>query len=231
MMKSRQEIKAIAKEAMGQQRGTAILLGIMVSVITMISVAIDHITLQLFGQVAYYIVFWLGMMIIYVAIINLFGEHIKIYKGEPASCGAIFSELAVNFLRKLGGMLWMYLWILLWSLLFVIPGYVKALAYSFAPIILADCPDVTARQALKVSMRITEGRKMDIFVFGLSWLGWFALSILTCGILWVVYVGPYYYTAYAGLYVEMREEALADGRITLDDLGIVESIPPVWDEN
>jgi hypothetical protein len=97
------------------------------------------------------------------------------------------------------------------------------LAYYFTANILADCPNVTARDALKISMRITRGYKGEIFVFILSWIGWFLLSGLTLGILYVVYVGPYWYTADAGLYIELRNRALADGIITPEELGMDEA--------
>ena len=69
-------------------------------------------------------------------------------------------------------------------------------------------------------MRITQGYRKEIFIFMLSWIGWMLLSVLTLGILWVVYVGPYWFAADAGLFLEMRDKALADGRITHEELGI-----------
>ena len=44
-MKSRQEIKAMAKEAMGMQRGTAILLGLVWILVTVASVILDSIVM------------------------------------------------------------------------------------------------------------------------------------------------------------------------------------------
>jgi len=220
-MKTRQEIKAIAKESMGKQRGTAILLGVLLGVVSFASSILDMIVMFATGGqgVLYWIVFTLGMFVIYVAMINMYGEYIKVYKQETADAGAVFTGMGVNFLRKLGGMLWMLLFVFLWSLLFIIPGIIKGLSYFATTFILADCPNVEACDALKVSMKITEGHKADIFVFNLSFIGWYILSIFTCGILYIVYVGPYYSTAASGYYLEMRDEALAQGRITREDLG------------
>jgi len=115
----------------------------------------------------------------------------------------------------------MMLWTFLWTLLCIIPGIIKGLSYFFTHNILADCPNVTARQALKISMKITHGFKMDIFVFILSWIGWYILSIFTCGILAIVYVTPYHMTADAGFYLELRDRALKEGIITEEELGMM----------
>jgi uncharacterized membrane protein len=219
-MRTRQEIKAHAKEAMGAQRGTAILVAFMVGVITFASSALDQIVMFATGMGAlYWLVYWVGMAIIFVAGVNSLGEYIKIWNGETASAGAVFTEMGTNFFRKLGGTLWMMLFIILWSLLFIIPGIIKAFSYFFTQNILADCPNVTATQALKISMKITKGYKGEIFMFVLSFIGWWILSMFTLGILAIVYVNPYFYTADAGLYTELKKQALEDGVITYEELG------------
>jgi len=96
-------------------------------------------------------------------------------------------------------------------LIALIPAIVKGLEYAMTTFILADRPDVTAREALKRSMRLMAGNKKKLFVLVLSFIGWFVLSVLTLGILYVVYVGPYYYTTLAGFYEEVRVKALTDG--------------------
>jgi uncharacterized membrane protein len=115
-------------------------------------------------------------------------------------------------------MLWMGLFTMLWTLLFIIPGIIKALAYFMTPYILAECPDVTATDALKLSMRMTAGHKGKVFVMGLSFIGWGLLTALTFGILGIFYTGPYYYTSFAGLYHELKEEALKNGVVSPAEL-------------
>jgi len=213
-MKSRQEIKAMAKEAMGQQREASILL-----VLVILGMAL---ALSLLGLIPFLgpLLSIAGACFVVVWSVNTYGAFIKIYKREKTGVGEVASNLQVNFLRKLGGTWWMVLWFVLWYLLFIIPGIVKLMAYFFTPNILADCPDVKATDAIKISMRITKGHKGKIFVFLLSWIGWFILSSLTAGILYVVYVGPYFYAADAGLYLEMRDEAIREGRVSKAELGL-----------
>ena len=93
----------------------------------------------------------------------------------------------------------------LWSLLFLIPGFIKSLAYSMAPFILADDPSLTAREALNVSKQMTEGHKFELFLLSLSFLGWTLLIPFTFGLaaLWVV---PYMCATYANFYQAIKND-------------------------
>ena len=84
--------------------------------------------------------------------------------------------------------------------------------------ILADCPGVGATDALELSMRMTRGYKGDIFVFYLSFLGWWLLSGLTFGLLGLFYVGPYYGTSMAGIYEDLKAKALQNNVIRPEEL-------------
>ena len=88
------------------------------------------------------------------------------------------------------------------------------------PYILAHCPNVSATDALKLSMRMTNGHKGELFVMHLSFIGWMLLGALTLGILVIVHVGPYMGTTTAGYYIELRDEALAKGIIRPEELGM-----------
>ncbi len=95
---------------------------------------------------------------------------------------------------------------------------IKACSFFCTPYILGLFKGVPATGALKLSERIMEGHKMDIFVAVLSFIGWFLLSALTVGILWVFYVGPYYCATMAGFFEEFKNDALRRGVITEADL-------------
>ena len=73
-----------------------------------------------------------------------------------------------NAIRWMLAGLWQNLWIFLWSLLLVIPGIVKSISYSQYFFILADNPEADLRQALKTSIRMTDGHKADLFLLALS---------------------------------------------------------------
>ena len=199
-MKSRKEIKGIAKDAVYRQYWLCV--GANVIVMALCSV-LSGISL---GVAAFILVPSL--------VIGLNFFSVAMYRGEPSSIEDIFREGFDNFGRKLGGYLWMELFIYLWSLLFVIPGIIKAISYALTPYILADCKNVRATDALKLSMRMMEGHKWEYFVLGLSFIGWMLLTSLTCGLLYVFYVGPYMNNTFAGYYAERKAAALAEGTVT-----------------
>lgn len=139
-------------------------------------------------------------------------------RGSEVDVGTPFSAGFTSFGRKVGGFLWMYLFEFLWSLLFFIPGIIKGYSYAMTLYILGDCPNVRAKDALKLSKRIMAGHKWELFVFQLSFLGWSILNLFTAGLLGVFWLEPYVNTAYAGYYLEVREEALRTGAVTLEQL-------------
>ncbi|HHT17776.1 MAG TPA: DUF975 family protein [Papillibacter sp.] len=59
---------------------------------------------------------------------------------------------------------------------------IKAISYGMVPYILADNPRIGARRALRLSMAMTYGYKMDIFLLGLSFFGWILLAAIPFGL-------------------------------------------------
>lgn len=97
----------------------------------------------------------------------------------------------------------------LWSLLLIVPGIIKGLSYAMAPYILAENDYyMTPSDAIKESMRIMQGHKLDLFILELSFVGWGFLTILTCGILGI-YVLPYYQATMANFYNEIKDKPQA----------------------
>lgn len=93
----------------------------------------------------------------------------------------------------------------LWTLLLIIPGIIKSYSYAMTPYIVKDMvasgKQVGATDGINASRELMNGHKMDLFVFDLSFIGWFLLGgISVIGMLWVV---PYYQTAKANFYREL----------------------------
>ena len=109
----------------------------------------------------------------------------------------------------------------LWSLLFIIPGIVKAYAYSMTEYILYENPRLSAGEAIRISNAMTQGFKGELFVFDLSFILWNLLSAISLGIAGVVYVNPYVYTAHAGMYEMIKDNALRSGRVRWEDFGLM----------
>lgn len=84
------------------------------------------------------------------------------------------------------------LFIVLWSFLFFVPGIIKSYSYMLADFISREHPEKSATECLDESRELMNGHKMEMFLFDLSFFGWWILCALTCGIL-TIYVSPYYY--------------------------------------
>lgn len=92
----------------------------------------------------------------------------------------------------------------LWSLLFIIPGIVAAYSYRMVPYILKDNPELSAMEAIGLSKELMYGNRWKAFVMDLTFIGWAILGILTLGIVWVFWTGPYMESTDAALYLELK---------------------------
>ena len=95
--------------------------------------------------------------------------------------------------------------VFLWSLLFLIPGIIKALAFSMTDYIIADHPELNATEALDKSQEMMRGHKWRLFCLLFSFFGWFILSLLTFGI-GLIFLFPYINTTIAYFYVDLKNE-------------------------
>ena len=91
----------------------------------------------------------------------------------------------------------------LWSLLFIIPGIIKSFSYSQTMMIVAENKGIGAREAINRSKAMMDGRKMDYFVLGLSFLGWGLLCCITLGIA-SIWVGPYIQATMVNFYNDIK---------------------------
>ena len=134
-----------------------------------------------------------GMIFLSPILLGVTLYYVDLSEGKNVALGSVFTN-AFNgkyYLRRVGGYAWMMLFTFLWSLLFVIPGIVKAYSYALTPYILAKYPEVQAKEALKVSMKIMDGKKAELFVLHLSFIGWAMLAGITFGLLGIFFVIPY----------------------------------------
>lgn len=127
----------------------------------------------------------------------LLGQH----DGTPYAVADLFSQFdrfSVGFLQSfLRG-----LYVVLWSLLLLIPGIIKNFSYAMTPFILADHPELKASEAIRRSMDLMQGHKMELFLLELSFIGWDILNIFTLGI-GSFWLNPYKNAAVAAFYREL----------------------------
>ena len=108
------------------------------------------------------------------------------------------------------------LYTFLWSLLLVIPGIVKSYAYSMSTYILAENKGKSARECIKESMAMTDGHKMELFVLGLSFIGWGLLCVITLGIA-TIWVLPYMQATYANAYNSLKPAVVVDATPEIEE--------------
>ena len=157
-----------------------------------------------------------GVMGGVIAVAGLIGAAVGIFVGSPLQVGGcrfflengersaqfdtILFPFKTKYLNIVKTMFLQNLFIFLWSLLFIVPGIVKSYAYRLVPYILAEAPDMDAREARTRSEEMMKGHKWEAFVFDLSFIGWDLLCVCTCGILAIFYVNPYKFASDAELY-------------------------------
>lgn len=112
-----------------------------------------------------------------------------------------FDRFSVGFLQ----LFLRELFTALWCLLLIVPGIIKSFSYAMTPFILAEHPELTAKEAIRRSMDMMDGHKGELFILGLTFFGWELLNSLTLGIgsLWL---NPYKNAAYAVFYRQLKEQ-------------------------
>ena len=90
------------------------------------------------------------------------------------------------------------------SILLIVPGIMAAIGLCFYQEVCADNPELKATDLLRKTWKITNGHKMDLFVMGLSFIGWGILCALTIGIL-TIWVTPYMNIAFVLAYEELKK--------------------------
>lgn len=115
------------------------------------------------------------------------------------------------------------IFIFLWTLLLIIPGIIKFYQYYFVPYLLTDNPYMDASRARELSKQMTKGYKINIWILQLSFIGWYLLGALACGI-GVLFVEPYVQSTYAQLYLTHRYYALNTNMCTYEELNLVPAV-------
>lgn len=196
---NRAELKAAAKS---QIKGKIGILFVITLIVGLISSAASAVLSLIPG----------GSLVVSIIITPAFAlsivrVYLNLMKGATPKAGDAFcgfddfwAAFKVNFLVGL--------FTFLWSLLFVIPGIVKSYSYSMSTYILAENKGKPALECINESKAMTEGHKMDLFVLGLSFIGWELLCAITFGIagIWVL---PYMQATYANAYNSLKPVAPA----------------------
>lgn len=196
---TRAELKSAAKEQINGNVGKYL---VMMLIIFAINAACGFI--PVIGPIISFVI----MPAFALSLVNFF---IKLTKNEEVAIGDVFSGF-----NKTGRALLMNIFVsiftFLWSLLLVIPGIIKAYAYSMSYYILAENPELTANQCITRSKEMMQGHKWDLFVLDLSFFWWYLLVLITFGLA-AIYVAPYRSAAVANFYNSIKgDEIVSDAQ-------------------
>ena len=220
-MKCAAEFRAIAREALRGRWGTAVIAGIIASILggtqsggtvslnsssteTLHSMGLSEeailsiaVSLLVMACIAALVALFVGS----VVEVGYSRFHLNLVDGQEASIGQLFSYFP-HWKTTVIASLLRGIYTFLWTLLFIIPGIVASYSYAMTPYILADDPDMTASEAISASKTMMEGNRWRLFCLELSFIGWSLLSALTLGIghLWL---NPYSHAARAAFYREI----------------------------
>ena len=94
----------------------------------------------------------------------------------------VFSGFS-NFWRAVGLILLQGVFIFLWALLLIIPGIIAAYRYKLAFFVMADNPQISPIEAIRVSKYLTSGNKGKLFLLDLSFIGWAILLVIAISLI------------------------------------------------
>ena len=190
----RKQLKAQAKEQIKGKLGVLIAVTLVIGAITGVATFLASLIPGV-GMVVSLIVtpaFALSTVRIYLMVVRGGTPEVK---DAFTGFDDFFSAFKVTLLVGL--------YTFLWSLLFIVPGIVKGYSYSMSLFVLAENKGKGARECIAESKAMMEGHKMELFVLDLSFIGWYLLCSLTCGLAFL-YVTPLVNAAHANVYETIK---------------------------
>jgi uncharacterized membrane protein len=106
--------------------------------------------------------------------------YLKVVRGKEFSVGDVFSQ-SDKLVPAIIASLLIGLGVIVGMILLVVPGIIIALMTSMTLYFIVD-QNMGAMDAIKASIAATQGKKLQLFVFGLAAVGVSLLGALACGV-------------------------------------------------
>ena len=100
-----------------------------------------------------------------------------------------------------------YIYTLLWTLT-IVGGVIKHFSYLMVPFIVAENPDIKARDAINLSRRMMDGHKLEAFKLELSFIGWNILGLVTLGLSSIFFSNAYEVATFSEFFAKLRKETI-----------------------
>lgn len=150
------------------------------------------------------VVFLISVFILNPIKVGCMKWYIKNREENP-DVGMVLDSFRERYGNTIKIMFLMELYIFFWSLLFVIPGIIKRYEYRMIPYILAEDPDITAKEAFRMTKQMMTGDKWNTFILDLSFFLWALLGLIACGLATIFFVQPYIELTNVELYFKLKE--------------------------
>ena len=172
----------------------------------------------------------LSIAVCYIITSGMAKVYLDGLKGEEVESEQLFYGFANKPVRVAGALAWRDLWLIIWCLVPIVGwiiAIVKAYQYRFVHYIVMTRPEVTATEALKLSMKLTEGKKLDMFLADLCYgvgilVVLFILVILSAipyiGILFmlVLFLALILIFAFSGIFTGLYQAAFYEEEVTVE---------------
>lgn len=152
-----------------------------------------QILLNIIISVSFFLVMIVGIGTLIVSLLSRLMEKVNIgdgYISEHIYDYGAYDNYEIPSMMNFGEII---LWPVI-SIALIVVGIVLLLMYAEARFILMAEPNMSALEVMRKSRFIMKGEKGELFLFDLSFIGWFLLCSLTGGLL-LIWVMPYYMSA------------------------------------
>lgn len=112
-----------------------------------------------------------------------------------------FHIAMVQLYKNIQELLWMFT---------IIFGPIKFYSYRMVPYLLAENPEINAKEALQLSCEMMRGHRMELFLLDCSFLGWGIFGLFTLNIFNLFYTNPYHKASIAQFYLSLRSSCLCE---------------------
>ena len=153
-------------------------------------------------SLAVYLVVWLFAQQTYRVVMMRMLLEGRTYDKLPVS-RFLYPITTRKWLSMAKVMLLENVFLFLWTFT-IIGAFIKPYSYRMVPYIVAENPNIGAREAISLSRRMMKGHKWECFVADLSFLGWWLLNLFTLGLSGIFYSNGYNAAFFVEYYVHVR---------------------------
>ncbi len=183
---------------------------------------VSNIILSILSFGFYFTVWFFVINVFRVVIRRIFLES-RIYKKVKVE-RFLFLKHVKKWTKASFTMFRLSLQLLLWYFT-IIGGIIKTFSYALVPFIVAENPDISSGDAIKLSRNMMKNHKFELFKLYLSFIGFEVLGILTLNLSKIFFSNAYLIATEGEFYAKIREETIKnkiEGYSYLNDVYLYE---------